>query len=237
MRSALATCVSCPYYIGNNPNQTQIAAALTTAANTYGLPVNLLKAVAWQESHWHEDVYSCDGGIGLMQIQYYTYPWLNSQAVAECHIGVTNYDPKTLQGNADLGAKMLKYLMCFWEYWGNASGASLSNPGQYTIAWYYKQAGLPFPDSYSANGSLNPQSFCAVPFNGNSYYPGLPSTLHDPWSCPFSATTGDATLLDITLSAYNEGASNVVNLGINNWWYVGGVEGYIPQFASGALPV
>ena len=65
----------------------------------------------------------------------------------------------------------------------------------------------------------------------------LPSTLHNPWSCLYTATTGDATLLDITLSAYNEGADYTDQNGIQNWWYVSGVEGWIPQFASGALPV
>lgn len=224
-------CVACPFISGYNSSPSQIAQALANAASTYNLPVNLLKAVAWQESHWHEDAYSCDGGIGLMQIQYYTYPWLNQQVVPECGLYATNYDPYTLQGNANLGAKLLKYLGCFWSYWGNVSGASLSNPATYTIDWYYQQAGLPYPDS------ANTKSYCASVFNANAYYPALPSSVKtDPWSCPFSATTGDATLLDITISSYNEGAYNVVHQGINNWWYVNGVEGYIPQFSSGALP-
>ncbi|HEX8034777.1 MAG TPA: transglycosylase SLT domain-containing protein, partial [Ktedonobacterales bacterium] len=84
---------SCPTYTGNNPSQSQIRAALYTAADTYHLPRNLLLAVAWQESRWHEDVTSCDGGIGLMQLQYYTWPWLNSQSVPACGLTATNYDP------------------------------------------------------------------------------------------------------------------------------------------------
>jgi hypothetical protein len=236
-QSASSGCLTCPYYAGNNPDQAQIAAALGAAASAYGLPVNLLKAVAWQESRWHEDVYSCNGGIGLMQIQYYTYPWLNAQAVPACGLGVTNYDPTTLQGNADLGAKYLKYLSCFYAYWGDNSGSpSLSHPAPYTIAWYYQQAGLPFPDAYNASGSLNLGSFCATPFNANSYYRDLPSTLHNMWDCPYTATTGDVTLLDTTLSAYNEGADYTDANGIQNWWYVNGVEGWITSFASGALP-
>lgn len=225
------SCVTCPFISGYNSTQSQIAQALANAASTYHLPVNLLKAVAWQESHWHEDAYSCDGGIGLMQIQYYTYPWLNGVSVPECKLYPTSDDPYTLQGNANLGAKLLKYLACFWSYWGNVSGASLANPAAYTIDWYYQQANLPYPDSAKSN------SFCAAVFSANAYYPALPSSVStDVWSCPFSATKGDATLLDITVSSYNEGASNVVNQGINNWWYVNGVEGYIAQFSSGALP-
>ncbi len=219
-------------YLGNNPSQAQIRAALQSAASAYGLPVNLLYAVAWQESKWHQDVYSCDGGIGLMQIQYYTAPWLNQQSVSVCGLGATNYDVQTLQGNASLGAKFLKWLSCFYSYWGNNGGTSVSNPGAYTAAWYYKNAGLPFPDSASAT------SLCKAVYDDvqQPWYPALPSANTTTWSCPFSAAAGDATLLDITVSAYNEGPGNVSLYGINNWWYVSGVEGYIAPFANGTLP-
>lgn len=229
---------SCPTYTGNNPSQSQIRAALYTAADTYHLPHNLLLAVAWQESRWHEDVTSCDGGIGLMQLQYYTWPWLNSQSVPACGLTATNDDPRTLQGNANLGAKYLVWLSCFYSYWGNNGGVSVSSPGAYTIAWYYQQAGLQYPDAKNADGTTNTKSFCAAVFNDPAYpeYSAMPSTTADPWSCPYEAKTGDATLLDITLSAYNEGADYTNKNGIQNWWYVQGVEGFIPQFASGTLP-
>lgn len=233
-------CQTCPYYAGNNPSQSQIASALANAAATYGLPVNLVKAIAWQESHWHEDVTSCDGGIGLMQVQYYVYPWLNSvsiPSVVGCPMAATNYDPYTVQGNANLGAKYLKYLYCYYSFWGsynydiNGNPHTLSNPSKYTVDWYYQQAGRPYPDSSLSN------SLCAPVFNQNGYYPALPSTTNDPWSCPFSATVGDTTLLDITVSAYNEGPGAINQYGINNMgFYVIPVEGYISQFASGALP-
>jgi soluble lytic murein transglycosylase-like protein len=219
-------------YQGNNPTQAQIRAALQSAAATYGLPVNLLYAVAWQESKWHQDVYSCDGGIGLMQVQDYTAPWLNQESVPVCGLGATSYDVKSLQGNANLGAKFLKWLACFYAYWGNDGGTSVSNPGAYTAAWYYQRAGLAFPDSASAT------SLCKAVYDDaqQPWYPALPSASTTTWSCPFSATSGDATLLDITVSAYNEGPGNVSKYGINNWWYVNGVESFIPQFAAGALP-
>ena len=232
-----AACVTCPYTAGNNPSQSQIASALASAAATYGLPVNLLKAVAWQESKWHEDVFSCDGGIGLMQIQYYTYPWLNQQVVPECNLSATSYDPYTLQGNANLGAKYLKWLSCLYSYWGNQSGTSLNNPGVDSSAYNYLQAGLQYPDTNNANGTPNPNSLCAAVFNQDSYYPAMPSTTSMPWSCPFNATAGDNTLLDLTLSAYNEGASNLYYYGIMNPNYISAVEGYVPQFANGSLPV
>ncbi|MDE3230559.1 MAG: transglycosylase SLT domain-containing protein [Chloroflexota bacterium] len=235
---ATPTCQACPVYLGNNPSQPDIAAALTAAAQKYGVPANLLMAVAWQESRWHADVLSCDGGIGLMQIQYYTYPWLNSVDEPICGLSATTDDPYTLDGNADLGAKYIKWLSCFYSYWGDNGGASLASPGAYTIAWYYQQAGLQYPDALNADGSTNASSFCAAVFNDQSQpqYAALPSTTGDVWSCPYSATTGDNTLLDMTLSAYNEGAGYTDQYGIQNRWYVNGVEGWIPQFASGSLP-
>lgn len=232
------TCQACPVYLGGNPSQAVITQALTTAATKYGLPVNLLMSVAWQESRWHADVLSCDGGIGLMQIQYYTYPWLNSVSEPICGLSATTDDPYTVDGNADLGAKYLKWLSCFYSYWGDNGGASLASPGAYTIAWYYQQAGLAYPDSVSATNAPNANSLCAAVYNdpNNPAYAALPSTTSDVWSCPYSATTGDNTLLDMTLSAYNEGAGYTDQYGIQNRGYVDDVEGWIPQFASGALP-
>jgi Transglycosylase SLT domain len=232
-------CQQCPYYAGNNPSQSQISSALIAAADLYHLPHNLLLAVAWQESKWHQDVTACDGGIGLMQIQPYTYPWLNGQSVPACGLAATSYDPSTLTGNADLGAKFLAWLSCFYSYWGNNGGSSLASPGLDTIDWYYQQAKLQYPDTLNSNGTPNPQSLCAAVFNNPSHpeYQALPSTTSDPWSCPYSATAGDATLLDFTLSAYNEGPSYTDQYGIQNWPYVDAVEGFIPQFAAGSLPV
>jgi hypothetical protein len=239
-------------YLGNNPTQAEIRTALQTAGSAYGIPVNLMYATAWQESRWHQDVYSCDGGIGLMQIQYYTAPWLNQQSVPVCNIGATNYDVHTAQGNAYLGAKYLKYLSCYWAYWGANGGTSIQSPGSWTSAWYYKnypQAQQPPPPatpapSPTATPTLAPRpypdtsvsgSFCAVPFGAHAFYADLPSTGADPWSCPYSAATGDNTLLDVTVSSYNAGPGVTAN-GINNWGYVNSVEGYITQFSTGALP-
>lgn len=239
-----AACNSCPYYSGNNPSTSAIASALATAANKYNLPVNLVKAVAWQESKWHEDAYSCDGGIGLMQVQYYVYDWLNQQDHPACYsaynIHASSDDPYTLQGNADLGAKYLAYLACYYSFWGgydydiNGNPHSLTNPTKYTAAWYYQQAALPYPD-----GS-NPSGLCATDFTSNPYnfkYGGLPaSQANEVWSCPYNATATDNTLLDLIVSAYNEGPGNVDKYGINNTWYIAGVYSFVPIFASGSMP-
>ncbi|HEV2238753.1 MAG TPA: transglycosylase SLT domain-containing protein [Ktedonobacterales bacterium] len=231
-------CVPCPYYAGNNPSQSAIRAALDAAADSYHLPRNLLLAVAWQESKWHEDVTSCDGGIGLMQLQYYTWPWLNTVSEPGCGLAATNDDPKTLQGNANLGAKYLVYVSCYYSYYGDTAG-TLNAPAKYTVDWYYQQAGLQYPDIVNAQGTpTTATSLCAAVFNDPNHpeYPDMPSTTAQPWPCPYSAKVNDTTLLDITLSAYNQGPAYTSQCGICNPWYVAAVEGFIPRFASGALP-
>ncbi len=235
---ASVNCNACPAFSGTNPSQSAIAAALAVAANSYQLPLNLLQAVAWQESNWHENVQSCDGGIGLMQIQYYTYGWLNSVSEPACPLTQTSYSPFDLQGNADLGAKLLKYLSCFYGFLGSATNATATSPGQYSIAWYYQQAGLQYPDTLNADGSTNPNSLCNAVYSdpNRPWYPGLPATANDTWSCPYTATAGDNTLLDMVLSAYNEGAGYTDQNGIQNWNYVQGVADKIAGFASGTLP-
>lgn len=227
-------CSSCPYYAGNNPSNGQIAQALDAAAARYGLPKNLVRAVAWQESKWHEDVTSCDGGVGLMQIQYYYADYFNGLSYAACGFGATSDDIYTLAGNADLGAKVLKYLQCYYDI-GGPYGGTASQPANGSSAYYYAThtPPLPYPDT-SVSGS-----FCAGVFNDPSrpQYQALPLSAPAEWSCPYSPNAGDSTLLDLVLSAYNAGQGAIYNCScIPNPGYVQSVEGFIPQFNSGALP-
>jgi chemotaxis protein histidine kinase CheA len=55
---------------GGSANKEQIGQMLEAAAKKYGIPPDLLKAVAWQESTWNSKALSFDGqhGKGVMQI-------------------------------------------------------------------------------------------------------------------------------------------------------------------------
>ncbi|MFJ9691123.1 transglycosylase SLT domain-containing protein [Kitasatospora sp. NPDC101183] len=75
------------------------------------LPVNLVKAIAWQESGWQSGILACDGGIGTMQIMPNTVDWMNGK------FG-TKSDPKTLNGNVQLGSQLLDWLVA---YYGDSS--------------------------------------------------------------------------------------------------------------------
>ncbi|GCE16826.1 LysM peptidoglycan-binding domain-containing protein [Dictyobacter kobayashii] len=85
---------------------------LRSAAARYGLPVNLMLAIAWQESGWRQHVIARDGGIGIMQIMPYTAQGLNRQVNG-------HYDPYKLYDNIELGAI---YLRALWHgFNGNMS--------------------------------------------------------------------------------------------------------------------
>lgn len=244
--SATIGCTPCGQYAGNNPSQATIQAALDAAAQRYHLPNNLLYAIAWQESSWHEDVMSCDNGIGLMQVQTTTYPWLNDQAESQCGLTVTHYDPYLLQDNAYLGAKFIVWLSCFFEYWGNegkvptfcGNGTAVSDPAPYTSACYYQQAKLQYPDVKNADGSVNAASVCAAVFKDPAHpeYSALSSTANAPWNCPYNATATDATMLEVVLSSYNQGPDNFIKYGFQNWSYVNGVRTKIILAAQGQRP-
>jgi hypothetical protein len=153
-----ATCTPCGQYSGNNPSQATIQAALDAAAAKYGLPPRLVYAVAWQESNWHEDIESCDGGVGLMQVQYYTYPWLNQLNQAGCDVPITptSYnDPyNSVQDNAYLGAKYLAWLKCLYAYNSPGGGTSFAPADGSTENDYYTAGNpdLAYPDTSTLNG-------------------------------------------------------------------------------------
>ena len=116
----------CPSYAGPKAPMADVKAALTKAAGTpywstvrnkpegysgdgseITVPVNLMKAVAWQESGWQSTIIACDGGIGTMQVMPGTATWMNQR------FG-TSHDVHTLAGNTALGAEYLQWLIMYF---------------------------------------------------------------------------------------------------------------------------
>jgi hypothetical protein len=81
----------------------QVTSMLRRAAVHYRLPVNLLLAIAWQESGWYQHVIAHDGGIGVMQLMPYTAMSINAATG-------TRRDPYHLWDNINLGATYLSWL-------------------------------------------------------------------------------------------------------------------------------
>ncbi|SBT47851.1 lytic transglycosylase domain-containing protein [Micromonospora narathiwatensis] len=99
-------------YKGTQATVSQVKSALSdAAARTYWptsapdikIPLNLVKATAWQESGWQSNVVACDGGIGLMQVMPATADWMNQRFGQ-------SYDINDYRDNAYLGANYLAWL-------------------------------------------------------------------------------------------------------------------------------
>ncbi|PMR58338.1 lytic transglycosylase [Verrucosispora sp. ts21] len=101
-----------PSYKGDQASRAQAKAALTeaagrvywpTSAPDIRVPVDLIKATAWQESGWQSNIVACDGGIGLMQVMPDTATWMNQRFGQ-------NYDVWDYRDNAYLGGTYLAWL-------------------------------------------------------------------------------------------------------------------------------
>ncbi|MEU8297395.1 transglycosylase SLT domain-containing protein [Micromonospora sp. NPDC048909] len=99
-------------YRGTQASRAQVKQALAdAAAKTYWptsapdirIPLNLVKATAWQESGWQSNILACDGGIGLMQVMPATATWMNQRFEQ-------SYDLDDYRDNAYLGVNYLAWL-------------------------------------------------------------------------------------------------------------------------------
>src|SRR5262245_9699021 len=120
-----ATGATCPTYAGPKAPVGDVKTALTAAAtrswwsgaskptgytgngSDITVPLNLIKAVAWQESGWQSTIIACDGGIGTMQVMSGTADWMNQR------FG-TSHNVNTLSGNTALGAEYLQWLIMYF---------------------------------------------------------------------------------------------------------------------------
>lgn len=95
---------------GPKASKAQVGQMLDAASEKYGIPANILKAVAWQESGWNQKALSFDGqhGKGVMQIDDRFHAFARTSDV---------FDPAK---NIDYGAKYLKDL---YEKTGSWAGA------------------------------------------------------------------------------------------------------------------
>lgn len=75
-----------------------VARAIHVAASRHQLGDDLLRAVAWQESHWNTHIVSVKGARGIMQLM--------PETAATLHV-----NPNDIVGNVDGGAEYLSGLM------------------------------------------------------------------------------------------------------------------------------
>jgi hypothetical protein len=120
VQAAPAGCTG-PKYVGVQESRVNVKEALTAAADTtywpssapeIKVPLDLIKAIAWQESGWQSNIQACDGGVGLMQMMPGTATQINNRFGQ-------SYQINQYQDNAKLGANYLAWLI---KYLGDLSG-------------------------------------------------------------------------------------------------------------------
>ena len=82
-----------------------ISASLDRQARAHGVDPALVKAVAWQESGWQQDVRSSAGAIGVMQVMPATARWVNEV------LGGHDLDIRVADDNIHLGVMYLRHLL------------------------------------------------------------------------------------------------------------------------------
>ncbi|MFN2582440.1 MAG: LysM peptidoglycan-binding domain-containing protein [Candidatus Dormibacteria bacterium] len=79
-------------------------ALLTYVAGEIGIDASIVRAVAWAESGWRQDVTSPTGAVGVMQLEPYTGDWVSR------HVAGRRLDIWVAQDNVLAGSLLLQHL-------------------------------------------------------------------------------------------------------------------------------
>lgn len=103
--------------------RSEIVAALEHQAAVHGVDSSLVKAVAWQESGWRQDVVSSAGAVGVMQVMPGTARYVNRS------LGGGDLNVRRATDNVHLGVMYLKHLLGTMPSERKALAAYYSGPG------------------------------------------------------------------------------------------------------------
>jgi soluble lytic murein transglycosylase-like protein len=102
---------------------TTVEAALVHEALVHGVSPSLVKAVAWEESGWQQNVVSSAGAIGVMQVMPGTARFVNRV------LGGGNLRIQSMVDNVHLGVMYLAHLLATQPTEEKALAAYNSGPG------------------------------------------------------------------------------------------------------------
>ncbi|HWC13229.1 MAG TPA: LysM peptidoglycan-binding domain-containing protein [Actinomycetota bacterium] len=102
-----------------------IAASLDRQARAHGVDPALVKAVAWQESGWQQDVRSSAGAVGVMQVMPATARWVNRFLDGGGH----HLRIRSSDDNVHLGVMYLRHLLGTMSSVKRALAGYYSGPG------------------------------------------------------------------------------------------------------------
>ena len=107
-----------PFGLATDPDRAALVAVFEREADRAGLAPELLMALAWRESRWHQDDVSEDGAVGVGQLIPSTARFVADDILAEPHL-----DPLVVEDNIRLSAAYLAWLL---ERSGGDLGAALA---------------------------------------------------------------------------------------------------------------
>lgn len=114
---------SLPSRLRENPERLKLIPAFEQWADHYGVPRDLLMAMAYRESGWQSDVVSNKGAIGVGQLMPATSAWVAQDLIK------ADLDPWVPADNIRMSARLMQWLIGFM---GSENGA---------IAAYYQGQG------------------------------------------------------------------------------------------------
>lgn len=149
--AAVSSYAALPDRLAETPERQALIPVFEWWSEANGLPVDLVMAVAWQESGWNNDAVSFKGAVGVGQIMPATSAW-----VAADLIGRPDLDPTIAEDNIRMSARYLRWLI---DYLGDEDLA---------LAGYYQgpgavRSGIMYEDTiqYVANVQIHRQFFLA----------------------------------------------------------------------------
>jgi LysM repeat protein len=87
------------------PDRLQLAPRFDHWARVYGVPPGLMKAMAWYESGWQNDVVSATGARGIGQLMPATVDFVNG------HLLQSNLDPANPDDNIRMSTRFMRFLL------------------------------------------------------------------------------------------------------------------------------
>jgi LysM repeat protein len=94
-----------PTKLATSPDRLALVPSFNRWARAYGVPADLLKAMAWMESGWQNHKVSSVGAVGIGQLMPDTVRFVSGTLLR------TRLDPKRPDDNVRMSARFLRYLL------------------------------------------------------------------------------------------------------------------------------
>ncbi|MFN0089105.1 MAG: transglycosylase SLT domain-containing protein, partial [Acidimicrobiales bacterium] len=122
-----------PRRVANDPERRRLAPVFKRWANEYGVPADLLMAIAFIESGWQNRVTSSAGAQGVGQLMPGTTNYVNNL------LGGLDLDARKPEENIRLSARYLRFLLDFTGAEPAAVAAYNMGPGALTTRGIYNE--------------------------------------------------------------------------------------------------